>query len=84
MRVGHENARTFLGSAIRDYTLLRVMDTDEMMAFQFLQGSPYPLQLSYFDAVLCAVADRLKTKKIFAFDKHFELMGLQLLKPSHG
>jgi predicted nucleic acid-binding protein len=84
IRVGHENARAFLLMALRDYARERITVADEIVACRFLQGNPHPLQLSYFDAVLCAAADRLKIKKIFAFDTHFEQMGLELLKVPHG
>jgi predicted nucleic acid-binding protein len=36
-------------------------------------------QWSYVDCSLLAVARRLKLKKIFAFDHHFEQMGLEVV-----
>jgi predicted nucleic acid-binding protein len=83
-RVGHEAARRFLLTAPEEYEVVRVTPEDERIAVTFLYGAPHPLHLSYFDAVLCAAAERLGLKKVFGFDQHFEQMGLELLKGSHG
>jgi len=83
-RVGHEAARRFLLTAPEEYEVVRATPEDERLAATYLYGAPYPLNLSYFDAALCAVAERLGLKKIFGFDQHFEQMGLELLKVSHG
>ena len=37
--------------------------------------------LSYFDAIAVAIAERLQINEIFSFDSHFEMMGLKLSAP---
>ena len=80
-RIGHAAAREFLNNALRDFEIERATLEDEWAAHAILQGTTRSKDLSYFDAVTLAVAERLGIKEIFSFDSHFEMMGLALSVP---
>lgn len=49
-----------------------------MGANALLQEISRAKDLSYFDAVSIAMADRLGISEVFSFDRHFKLAGLSL------
>ena len=77
-RLGREQAKAFLNSAIQDFHIERVSLEDEWSAHAFLQEVTREKDLSYFDAVTIAMAERIGIDEIFSFDKHFSMMGLRL------
>lgn len=77
-RVGPRAALDFLNAALRDFEMERVSLEDEWSAHAILQTATRARSLSYFDAILVAVAERRKISEIFSYDRHFELMGLRL------
>jgi len=80
-RLGPRPARDFLNAAVQDFQIERVTVEDEWAAHAMLQKISRRRDLSYFDAVAIALAERLGIDEVFSFDRHFTLMGLRLLSP---
>ena len=80
-RMGYQVAKEFLDAALRDFEIERVTLEDEWTAHAILHQTTRRRDLSYFDAVAVAVAERLGIKEIFSFDSHFERSGLTLSQP---
>ena len=57
---------------------LILTDTDKDVAWDIFEQYQ-DKQWSYVDCSLLAVAQRLKVSKIFAFDHHFQQMGLEVV-----
>jgi predicted nucleic acid-binding protein len=77
-RLGPRPARDFLNAALLDFHLERITIEDEWAAHAMLQTISRQRDLSYFDAVAIALAERLRITEIFSFDQHFTMMGLKL------
>ena len=77
-RLGPQAARDFLNSALQEYEIVRATLEDEWAAYALLQQTSRAKDLSYFDAVAIAMADRLGIGEVFSFDRHFKLAGLSL------
>ena len=77
-RLGPQAARDFLNSALQEYEIERATLEDEWAAYALLQQTSRAKDLSYFDAVAIAMADRLGIGEVFSFDRHFKLAGLSL------
>lgn len=80
-RLGPRPAREFLNAALRDFQIERITVEDEWAAHAMLQTTSRRRNLSYFDAVAIALAERLGIEEVFSFDSHFRLMGLKLVTP---
>ncbi len=80
-RLGPRHAREFLNAALLDFHIERVTIDDEWAAHAMLQTISRQRDLSYFDAVAIALAERLGIEEVFSFDRHFSLMGLKLAEP---
>lgn len=79
-RLGPQAARDFLNSALQEYEIERATLEDEWAAYALLQQTSRAKDLSYFDAVAIAMADRLGIEEVFSFDRHFKLAGLDLVE----
>ena len=77
-RLGSRPARQFLNAALMDFQIERITVEDEWAAHAMLQTTSRQRNLSYFDAVAIAMAERLGIREVFSFDRHFHLMGLKL------
>jgi predicted nucleic acid-binding protein len=79
-RLGPEYAITF-GRQLRTskafYSLL-LTDEDKRLTWSIFEQYQ-DKSWSYIDCSLLAVAQRLKIRKVFAFDPHFEQMGLEMV-----
>ncbi|MBN1994021.1 MAG: PIN domain-containing protein [Anaerolineae bacterium] len=62
----------------RAFYPLVLTDEDKRAAWDIFEQHQ-DKQWSYVDCSLLAVAQRLKVKKIFAFDHHFQQMGLEVV-----
>lgn len=80
-RLGNQPALKFLNAALQDFEIERVTVEDEWTAHAILQETSARKNLSYFDAIAVAVAERSGIHEIFSFDRHFAVMGFQLSKP---
>lgn len=80
-RMGASSSREFLNAALQDFEIERVTIEDEWTAHAILQETNSKRDFSYFDAVAVALAERLGIRKVFTFDQHFKIMGLELAKP---
>jgi len=78
-RLGPRAARGFLNAALQDFQIERISVEDEWTAHAMLQNVSRQRDLSYFDAVAVALAQRLQISDVFSFDRHFAIMGLKLL-----
>jgi predicted nucleic acid-binding protein len=77
-RLGPPAARAFLNAALQEYEIERATLEDEWTAHALLQQTSRSKDLSYFDAVAIAMAERLEISEAFSFDRHFKLAGLKL------
>lgn len=80
-RLGSHAAREFLTLALQDFEIERVTLEDEWAAHALLQDVRQGKDVSYFDAVAVAVAERLGMDEVFTFDRHFARMGMSLSRP---
>ncbi|MBI2119292.1 MAG: PIN domain-containing protein [Elusimicrobia bacterium] len=78
-RLGPNVARDFLNAALQDFEIERVTIEDEWAAHAILQQVTKKKDISYFDAILVAVAERLGIDEVFTFDHHFRLLGLKMV-----
>lgn len=79
-RLGPQAARAFLNAAVQEYEIERATLEDEWTAHALLQQTSRTRDLSYFDAVAIAMAERLEIHEVFSFDSHFKLAGLSLVE----
>jgi len=78
-RLGPRPAREFLNAALVDFQIERITVEDEWAAHAMLQAISRQRDLSYFDAVAIALAQRLGINEVFSFDRHFSMMELKQL-----
>ncbi|WP_185819872.1 type II toxin-antitoxin system VapC family toxin [Salibacterium salarium] len=80
-RLGYQTARRFLSAVNEDpehFTVVEVSERIRKETVALLDNySNHPI--SYCDAQSVAVMKDMGLKKIFAFDHHFEMMGVQRL-----
>jgi len=79
-RLGPEYAIAFgrqLKASKAFYPLI-LIDADKQAAWNIFEQYN-DKQWSYIDCSLLAVAQRLKIKRVFTFDRHFQQMGLEIV-----
>jgi predicted nucleic acid-binding protein len=76
-RFAHERALNLYAS--QALTIMRPDLNDEMIGLNYFKK--YADQsVSFTDCISFALMDRIKTKRVFTFDKHFPWAGYQLLQ----
>jgi len=77
-KIGREVAIKYIQDLRNSAVIIRVLQADEEKAWDIILKHK-DKNYTYTDATSFALMERLGIKKAFAFDKHFEQYGLQML-----
>ncbi len=79
-RVSHQSAVIF-GESLLNSSIVKIIDVtseDRLMAWEMFKQYR-DKELSFTDCTSFVLMKRLKLQKAFTFDKHFKLMGFEML-----
>lgn len=79
-RVSHQSAVTF-GESLLNSNIVKIIDItseDRLMAWEMFKQYR-DKEMSFTDCTSFVLMKRLKLQKAFTFDKHFKIMGFEML-----
>jgi predicted nucleic acid-binding protein len=78
-RLGYRTAQEFLEKVFNGNTnVIRSVEEDEKVAIELLKRF-YDQKLTFTDAISMAVMKRIGILNVFTFDRHFYLLGFQII-----
>jgi len=81
-KIGFDVASKFAGEIKKN--LIQIIWVDEIIhnrAIEIFLEKKEPKDLSFFDCIDFALIESAGIEKAFSFDRHFEILGIPLIKP---